>query len=870
MYNNMTLFIVSNPTNVDNLNTLSLVKNLVLRSLQSSIDFPTSLFLNPNICEYFTLDGYINPLNSTINLLNSTLLKQLIITPSTHDFVFPISDSALPFTALPKSLQIFSIVNGGIATIKSKNIFNNVKSVNLKTNSFSGPLPDLILNNMVIINFINNNFTGTIPDSYCNTLLNVSYNIGITNIPVCYSCYMNSQYDVLSYLIKNTSVSELNFPTCINNSPVPNIIFNNNSFTLWGENLGYKTPISNQPNTMEMIIPNKLFKGQVTDFSFKKTITFEFIGRNYTLSTTSNHPIIEKIILSVENTFVYSGSFFSYNKSDILITIEGKECQISSTTFNETICILSTSLSQPYSIVLFTSFGLTTQATIEKEKAINDITMCTVDCNNGICFTGNGSCICDSEYQGNDCSISIYDCSFSGENYCGAFGQCNNQSGICICDNNHQGLKCDLPFIDCGGCNETISTGNLCNNQTGLCTCDKHFTGQHCELPLQYISSVMPSSTTGGLVQIYGWFGTLHKDLIIKIGNFECVNFFINSSYVSCSINEGSGTKSVNLTQNGIIYIAKDIYHYSEMVYRCPNDCSDHGVCNTLVGECKCNSGWGGFNCNAKNNPTSSTTSTPSETSGPIKSPDSETNVNKTDGSTVLNNEKTAYEIKLLSLVEYDFNQNIIKVNSFTNWGVDNSNNNLYIFNHTLNGTNCNVIYTIEEVKTPRKYSFGGLDLTLDAYSIKTSIVIENYPYVSSLNTLQLQIESIASDDKINQPNECNHEETQIDTSQIENDQILNYITISKNKKILYGRFINRVISDGYPTFITTKIVQPSKNQSNDNQSVIVGLNLPHCTNKCIIDPDFSVLVSSEYKECSSGNNGRGKWFLPVNQFSLD
>ncbi|KAN0038513.1 hypothetical protein ACTA71_000691 [Dictyostelium dimigraforme] len=513
---------------------------------------------------------------------------------------------------------------------------------------------------------------------------------------------------------------------------------------------------------------------------------------------------------------------------------------------------------------------------------------CPPTCNNGICNSNTKKCECLPTWTGADCLTRDFDCP---NNCTYPNGDCNRLSGTCTCKSNWQSIDCIKPFKNCvGGCNE-IESGSKCNNFTGECLCTSDYTGVNCLLPSQYISSIEPTTTDGGLVKMWGWFGKNNSDLSIQIGSSFCNVTFVNSSYITCEIGSDSGTKSVTVTQNGIKYTGNDIYHYTEITYKCPNDCSGHGTCNKLVGQCKCSLGWAGFDCNAKSTPstggtssstttattstitTSSTTSQqtqqPTSTPEQIKLPDTVTTVNQTEGSALINNEKTTYEIKIISLVELGYDQSVVKANPLNNrWSVDTSIDNKFIFSQTLNNTNCEIIYSIEELKDSRDYGFAGLDLTLDKGSIKISVEIKNYPYLNSLNTLQLQMESKIGEinsnnnnDKENNNQECNKENTQIDTNQLDKNQVLNYVTISKDQKILYGRFINRVISDTKPTFITTSVIQ-----TNQTDSLVIGVNLPHCRQSCLIDPDFSVLVSSNYQQCSSdeNKNGRVSWVLPV------
>ncbi|KAN0052959.1 hypothetical protein ACTA71_012439 [Dictyostelium dimigraforme] len=192
---------------------------------------------------------------------------------------------------------------------------------------------------------------------------------------------------------------------------------------------------------------------------------------------------------------------------------------------------------------------------------------------------------------------------------------------------------------------------------------------------------------------------------------------------------------------------------------------------------------------------------------------------------------------------ELDVYRNLIQEHSLDNkWtfemkNSDNNTNNVYQFSQTLvqSITNCTILYTVEEIKEKSKdYSFAGYSsLTLGAGSIKISVSIYNYQFNTDI--------------------------------QNGNNELLNYITIKKDSKIMQARFLNRILSDGRSilsdgrsSIITSEVVSKS------SDSIIIGLNLPYCTNSNI-DPDFSVLVTSSFKNnCGEGGSSGPAYLIPV------
>ncbi|EGC35670.1 hypothetical protein DICPUDRAFT_151960 [Dictyostelium purpureum] len=393
-------------------------------------------------------------------------------------------------------------------------------------------------------------------------------------------------------------------------------------------------------------------------------------------------------------------------------------------------------------------------------------------------------------------------------------------------------------------CGIPLGLGRICNSNIGKCQCDIYYAGETCNLPNQFLSSISSIPETGGKVEI---------------------------SFANCTVGAGTGTQSVTVFQNGITWTRQNFFHFTQTTFKCPKDCSNNGQCNTATGQCKCNLEWAGFDCNSKANIDGGTATTGGSTeTTPIEIPKSNTTVNESTGSTAIGNQQTVYEIKILSLAEINVLGEIVNLYNLTNkWSSSSSSNkNIYSFTQTIEHSST-ITYTVEEIKTERDYPFAGLDLTLDKDSIKITVSIKNYPFSSVLNTLQLRLESTVGEIEDQSNNECNNKGTEIDTNQIDKDQLLNYVTISKNKKTLYGRFINRVLSNERETFITTEVISKnmfsgtSENNIKNKDTFIIGLNLPHCSSECLIDPDFSVLVSSDYKQCES-KRGRASWVLPV------
>eukprot|EP01132_Coremiostelium_polycephalum_P005627 gene5627-7002_t len=373
-----------------------------------------------------------------------------------------------------------------------------------------------------------------------------------------------------------------------------------------------------------------------------------------------------------------------------------------------------------------------------------------------------------------------------------------------------------------------------------------------------FISAVKPPKTTGGFVELFGSFGDIYDNSTVYIGSENCTIHSINNTDIICMIGPGSGVKDIKLTVNSVVWFQPKGFLYIDET-SCPS-CSDHGVCDIQMGKCICNENWGGPNCDLIK-----------ELPGTIRN-------NQTVTEITHNN--ITFGFKLQSIREVNVYGELVREIFFgDNWKTlsKTTTTSTYIFNFET----CNITYTIEEIVGKSKdFEFAGEKMVLDPGAIKFTVEIENWRYLGSINTLQLQLHSFVYS-SLPQTDRCGRTITQptnITTINDSSSKSLQYITIERNNQILYGRFIDKVMSDGRPTFSSTKIHKLA------NDSVEVSIELPYCK-QCIIDPDFSLLVKTKSgsnnesdEDCDGGNDkGNPNWLLPaiiipsvIGSFKLD
>ncbi|KAM9985312.1 hypothetical protein ACTFIZ_008847 [Dictyostelium cf. discoideum] len=805
--------------NFEDLTHINRSFSLMFKVLDGSIPFP---FKKAKNCLTMTIATYFDTPNDYIDMSN---IETQIIQFSNVSSSFSVNGN-LPFKNFNIKTKLLKFNNGKLNSIPFFQYLNSLDLTGNQINSELGKMGDYGSFSTLLIS--KNNLTGTLDQSYCSlTSFDFSNNSLSGPIPLCFACFLpNSELTsskLRTRLIGNNFES---YTPPISCNIIPNLkLIGNNQYILYGDYVG--TSLTTITSTsMNWSFKNyTYFTGTLNGVApLVFNITYSEIGKSFFLFTTPTQPNVTYVeqINDSPNHFQFIGTYFNYNISTIEIKIGDRICNVQSSTFYQINCYVDNAFtSNEKDLITRIKVGeQNSQITITPNQN-NTIIPCENDCGNGICYTNNGTCI-------------------------GCPSNCNN-----------------------GKCNPTL----------GICICNSDYMGSHCSIPLQYLTSIVPIiSNSEGTVQLFGLFGTINDGISIEIGGRNCNITFINSQTINCTLNGGSGLVSVNVTQNGYTWFKKNYFNYIIPIQNCPNNCNSDktsigggggggGTCDTNIGQCICKNGFVGIDCSPQTQ----------ETIIPI----SNSSVNLTTGVSKISNEQTNYEIKVIALLEVDLNGNTVLNHPLVNnWNIDENESTKqgqYVFSQLLDtNKNCKLVTTIEEVSKDTQYSFAGVNFLVFANSLKLTISINNYTFISSLNSLQLQIESLVSilptttttTTTTNKENNCKNDEsasnttTSIDISGITTDTILNYITIEKNNKIFTGRFINKLLSDGRATFFSSQVV------SRNNESLIIGLNLPHCSN-CVVDPDFSVLVSSSFKtttttDCDTNSNKKNNWKTPV------
>ncbi|EGC35438.1 hypothetical protein DICPUDRAFT_152238 [Dictyostelium purpureum] len=707
---------------------------------------------------------------------------------------------------IPKSLKTFTIKNTKIkSSYPFYGLFVGTPNVIASGCSLPDKLEQVVqlADKVITLDLSYNSIGGTLSEKFCKVQnLNIFSNkLSGGPIPSCFYCHFKGNQalldkinpGLLSNIFTNYNYGTASYPSCTSISV--DLKFENGKTYLFGTDLGFDPTYFNT-------VPSATWNVDVPSVDIPQfDVTFIYPNQKFTVSALKLPVQVTQVYVSSSGQLSFTGSYFSNVVSSIKAGIvNGAGCTVLSSTFYSMVCQPTVPISSIQNLV-DANFSITigTQTAYIPITFIPDFTnrylSCSEDCTNK--------------------------------------GYCDRNSGLCICK----------------GCNKSGDHGK-CDIKNRKCNCDTFWIGVECNTPDHYVSSVVPSNIAGGNVTLNGWYGPIHNNPSVQIGNVltgykDCEILDITTSTIKCLIGAGTGRQNVIVTQNDHSWTGNGIYLYNETLMTCPNDCTNStvGSCDVRFGNCICKTNYTGIDCGTR---------------VIYQPPQSNTTVDQGSGSTNITNDGTKYIVRISKLAEISINQTIVAEYNLDpkKWNVtvtkNETDNTLYTFKQLVS-KNTTVTYIIEEISMGDKnFTFADVPFLVTNGSIKLTVDVENYEYLTSLNTLQIQM--ISSVESIGE--RCIIEKAQINN--IDQQSSLNYITISKEGKTLTGRFINRALSDGRPTYISSNVV------SKDESSITVGLNLPHCI-QCIIDPDFSVLVSSIKKNngCETEEKER-KWLLPV------
>ncbi|KAF2077027.1 hypothetical protein CYY_001659 [Polysphondylium violaceum] len=310
-----------------------------------------------------------------------------------------------------------------------------------------------------------------------------------------------------------------------------------------------------------------------------------------------------------------------------------------------------------------------------------------------------------------------------------------------------------------------------------------------------------------------------------KISNTVIIKFRepkSSSGSISNSSNDGSNSHSNSNSQ-----IEASSSSSLNTNQTCLNNCKNNGLCKN--GQCICTKPWIGKDCSSQviiiDQPTTDN-----------EHPDIVIDYPNAKGVIVTS------IISVVSIREININGQIEFEYPFKTWIYNNitDKSHLYITNITKDSIDIPINVTIDWFDDYQNITFANQQLLMLPSSTKYRINLNNYPFNSQFNYLQLVFKvGINSDHQEGCSSVLAYDSNQFNSQ---------YFKLQVGDHSIQGRFINRAIVDGViksisNTFISTPNIDRDNN--NYNRSSLIGIQIPFFKKTLIIDPDFSLLIDS-------------------------
>lgn len=367
------------------------------------------------------------------------------------------------------------------------------------------------------------------------------------------------------------------------------------------------------------------------------------------------------------------------------------------------------------------------------------------------------------------------------------------------------------------------------------------------------ISSASIITPTNNQLTIYGKFYNLSGGVspTISINNQNCAIISISNSeiIVNAPTFSQGGYASITINDNGFSISSSKIVYYEKIKSnQCSPSCENGGTC--IEGQCNCGVGdYYGPTCTFKK-PAPNTYSLVTD---------------QTQPQATYSLSTVEFEFSLSSLQELDFNDDVVQEIKINNWEYKEDKANQLGVASIYYSNQSNVIVSVSVVVPTKsvKYEFAGITMNLEKDQVKVSLNISGWQYQSSLNTLRAVFISKSKTIKVDDDDDkCKSTNGTIDSQTDSSNSLLSF-TLTRNGGILFGSFIDRMISNGRVAI--SKVVDMGIKDSVS----YVGINMPQC-DQCILDPNYAVLVDPQFSSsnggdgCGATNSNSRAWVIPV------